>query len=146
MAGSVIEVRAHAGQTVARGDVLVVITAMKMETEIQAPCAGVVARVGNLAAGDAVVEGQIVVTIAASAGALTRPRLPRRAATTWAPVLDEVHTLQRLAHARLRDDSMEPGVVRQRDRGKLNCRRAHRAAARRGLVSRSRQRHRIFVV
>ena len=122
MAGSVIEVRAHAGQAVARGDVLVVITAMKMETEIQAPCAGVVARVGNLAAGGAVVEGQIVVTVAASAGALTSAAAAAPRSETWASVLDEVHTLQRLAAARLRDDSMEPGVVRQRDRGKLNCR------------------------
>ena len=66
------------------------------------------------------VEGQIVVTIVASTSALTGAA--PRSETTWAPVLDEVFTLQRLADARLRDDSMEPGVVRQRDRGKLNCR------------------------
>ena len=38
-------------------------------------------------------------------------------------VIDEqVEALQGLAHARLAPDSMEPGVVRQRSRGKLTCR------------------------
>jgi biotin carboxyl carrier protein len=117
LSGSVIEMRALARQTVARGDVLAVITAMKMETEIHAPCSGVVVRVANLAAGHVVAEGQIVVTIAASADA-SAPR----GDTTWASVLYEVRTLRRLADVRLRDDSMERGVVRQRERGKLNCR------------------------
>ena len=41
---------------------------------------------------------------------------------TWAPVLAEVATLQGLAHERLAPGSDDPGVVRQRSRGKLTCR------------------------
>jgi acetyl-CoA carboxylase carboxyltransferase component len=37
-------------------------------------------------------------------------------------MLDDVGALQRLAHARLAPDSQDPGVVRQRSRGKLTCR------------------------
>ncbi|MGB5757920.1 MAG: carboxyl transferase domain-containing protein, partial [Acidimicrobiales bacterium] len=40
----------------------------------------------------------------------------------WQPTLDDVNTLHRLAEDRLAPDSEEPGVVRQRSRGKLNCR------------------------
>ena len=41
---------------------------------------------------------------------------------TWLPVLDDVAELRRLAAARLAPGSNDPGVVRQRSRGKLNCR------------------------
>jgi acetyl-CoA carboxylase carboxyltransferase component len=119
MAGSVIEVRAQPGQAVVRGDVLLIVTAMKMETEVQAPCAGLVDDVQKLAPGDAVVEGQVLVTIAPSAAGGSDAGHGR---DSWAPVLEEVATLQGLAHLRLQPDSTEPGVVRQRDRGKLNCR------------------------
>jgi acetyl-CoA carboxylase carboxyltransferase component len=40
----------------------------------------------------------------------------------WAPVLADVAALQGMAHARLAPGSKDPGVVRQRSRGKLNCR------------------------
>jgi acetyl-CoA carboxylase carboxyltransferase component len=119
MAGAVIEVRARAGQTVARGDALLIITAMKMETEVLAPCAGVVASLQKLAAGDSVVDGQIVAAIAPSAA---NGEASSRGAAGWDATLDEVRTLQGLAHARLRPGSTDPGVVRQRERGKLTCR------------------------
>ena len=52
----------------------------------------------KLANGDAVSEGQVVATI------VPRPRAAplshRVAKTTWAALLDEVRTLQALAHAR----------------------------------------------
>ena len=40
----------------------------------------------------------------------------------WQPLLDEVRTLQGLADLRLAPGSQDPGVVRQRNRGKLTCR------------------------
>ncbi|HET6473196.1 MAG TPA: carboxyl transferase domain-containing protein, partial [Pseudomonadales bacterium] len=40
----------------------------------------------------------------------------------WQPLLDEVRTLRGLAEERLRPGSTDPGVVRQRQRGKLTCR------------------------
>jgi biotin carboxyl carrier protein len=59
-AGLVISVAVVPGQNVAKGDLLVVIEAMKMESKIVAEAAGVVKAV-RVAAGDAVKPGQILV-------------------------------------------------------------------------------------
>lgn len=121
MASSVIEVRATVGDTVAAGDTLLVITAMKMETEVTAPCAGVVSSMQELAAGDQLGDGDGLLTITPSAdGGDDGP--VQHGDNTWAPVLEEVRELQRLAEERLSPTSMEKGVKRQRDRGKLHCR------------------------
>jgi pyruvate carboxylase len=61
MPGSVVDVKVAAGATVAKGDPLVVLSAMKMETIVASPIAGTVARVAvkkgdTLAAGDLLVE------------------------------------------------------------------------------------------
>ena len=42
MPGNVFKVECKVGQTVAAGDVLVILEAMKMEIEVAAPCAGTV--------------------------------------------------------------------------------------------------------
>jgi biotin carboxyl carrier protein len=60
LAGLVISVAAHAGQAVGKGDLLLVLEAMKMETKIGAAAAGVVKAV-RVAAGDAVKPGQVLV-------------------------------------------------------------------------------------
>jgi acetyl/propionyl-CoA carboxylase alpha subunit/acetyl-CoA carboxylase carboxyltransferase component len=119
MAGSVVELTAAPGTEVAAGDVLMVVSAMKMETAVTAPCAGVVAELAPVEIGGAVAAGQIVATITPSHGAgPTRTH----GEDTWAPLLDEVATLQAIAHARFAPGSTDPGVVRQRSRGKLTCR------------------------
>jgi geranyl-CoA carboxylase alpha subunit len=58
--GRVVEVAAAAGGTVAKGDRLVVLEAMKMEHEIRAARAGRIAEVG-VKPGDQVVPGQVLV-------------------------------------------------------------------------------------
>ncbi|MFO7586947.1 MAG: biotin/lipoyl-containing protein, partial [Gemmatimonadota bacterium] len=63
IAGTVLELRCAPGDRVDRGQVLVVIEAMKMRTSIAAPAAGVV-RAVPVAAGDAVREGEILVEFA----------------------------------------------------------------------------------
>jgi biotin carboxyl carrier protein len=63
MGGVVMEVLVKAGQTVAAGDRLVIVEAMKMKTPIMATRAGQVTRV-LVAAGEAVEAGQPLVTIA----------------------------------------------------------------------------------
>ncbi len=121
MGGSIVEVPVKAGETVNAGDTLMVISAMKMETTVTAPCAGTIRELQPLAKGDTVAAGQIVATItpsARTADAKSREYGPE----SWAPVLKEVHTLQDLAHRRFAPDSKDPGVVRQRNRGKLTCR------------------------
>jgi len=60
IAGTVVEVKCRAGDSVKQGDELLVIEAMKMNTSIAAPAAGAVKRV-PVAAGDAVREGQVLV-------------------------------------------------------------------------------------
>jgi pyruvate carboxylase len=61
MPGSVVDVKVAEGQAVDKGDALVVLSAMKMETVVSSPVAGtiervVVAKSDTLAAGDLLVE------------------------------------------------------------------------------------------
>ncbi|MDS4013536.1 MAG: biotin/lipoyl-containing protein [Candidatus Accumulibacter sp.] len=63
MGGVVVEVNVKVGQTVAAGDQLLVLEAMKMKTPITSARAGQVTKV-LVAAGDAVDGGQPLVTIA----------------------------------------------------------------------------------
>ena len=68
MPGVVIAVHAAEGQTVARGDTLVVIESMKLETAIKAPRDGVIAAV-HVAVGKTFDRAAPLVTLAPEAGA-----------------------------------------------------------------------------
>ena len=122
MAGSLVELRVKEGTAVAAGDTLMIISAMKMETTIAAPCFGLVSAVQELNEGDHVAAGQVVAVITRSESLADRVSPQQRGDQTWAPILEETNTLQSIAHARLAPGSDEPGVVRQRSRGKLTCR------------------------
>ncbi len=61
--GVIIEVSVKEGDTVAAGQKVAVLEAMKMENEIQADRAGVVTKI-NVSKGDSVLEGATIVTIA----------------------------------------------------------------------------------
>ena len=63
MPGNIISVNVKAGQAVKKGDVLLILEAMKMENEIMAPVDGTVGTV-NVAAGQTVQSGQQLLTIA----------------------------------------------------------------------------------
>ncbi|MEQ9454388.1 MAG: biotin/lipoyl-containing protein [Phycisphaeraceae bacterium] len=63
IAGNVLDVKVKAGDTVAQNDVLLVLEAMKMETNVSSPRAGTVAEV-RVKSGDAVTSGQVLVTFA----------------------------------------------------------------------------------
>ena len=62
MAGKILAVKANVGQSAKRGEVLLILEAMKMENEIVAPEDGTVASI-NVAAGDAVETGQVLATL-----------------------------------------------------------------------------------
>lgn len=62
MPGTIVKVNVTAGQAVKKGDVLVVLEAMKMENDIMAPQDGVVASV-NVAQGASVNSNDLVVTM-----------------------------------------------------------------------------------
>ena len=62
MPGTVMSVKVSAGQAVKKGDVLLVLEAMKMENEIFAPCDGTVAAV-SVSQGDAVESGKVLVVL-----------------------------------------------------------------------------------
>ena len=120
-AGTVVEWLAEVGATVAAGAPLLVVSAMKMESVVAAPCAGVVAAKQALGVGDAVAAGQTVAALAP----FEADSADAQAATTedtWAPMLEDVAAMRRLAHERLAPGSEDPGVTRQRSRGKLTCR------------------------
>jgi len=120
LVGAVIEVNVAVGDDVTVGDTLLVVTAMKMETLVTAPCSGVVTQLAAVGEGDPVIAGDVLAVIAPSAdGAVaTAPR----GENTWGPTLDDVAMLEKLAHERLAPGSADPGVVRQRNRNKLTCR------------------------
>ncbi len=63
IAGVITAVTAMAGQTVAKGDPVLTIEAMKMETNIGAPVSGVVKTV-HVAPGDAVRSDQVLLELA----------------------------------------------------------------------------------
>ena len=62
MPGKIIDVKVGTGASVKRGDVILILEAMKMENEIVAPQDGTVASV-NVSAGDAVEAGAVLATL-----------------------------------------------------------------------------------
>ena len=63
LAGTVVQVKVTPGQSVSAGEVVLILEAMKMETEIRTPRAGVVAEV-KVKRGEGVTVGQALVTLA----------------------------------------------------------------------------------
>ncbi len=62
MPGKILAVKANAGQAVKKGDVIMVLEAMKMENDIVAPQDGTVASI-NAAVGDSVEAGATLATL-----------------------------------------------------------------------------------
>lgn len=62
MPGNVLKVNVKVGDTVAEGQAVAVLEAMKMENDIVAPSAGTVASV-NVSVGDSVNSGDVLVTL-----------------------------------------------------------------------------------
>ena len=62
MPGKILDVKASAGQSVKKGDVLMILEAMKMENEVVAPQDGTVASI-DVAAGDSVEAGAVLATM-----------------------------------------------------------------------------------
>lgn len=119
--GQLVELAVRQGDTVGTGDTIMVVSAMKMETVVSAPCSGTIAEVQPLIPGELLVAGQVVVVMTpAEAGTGIEHEASRD--STWVAMMEDVATLREMGEARLGPASDEPGVVRQRDRGKLTCR------------------------
>jgi len=119
MSGNIIEITVSLDNHVKAGDTLLVISAMKMETTITAPCSGIISDMGDLSIGVGVAAGEVVLAIEPSED---DDSIEFERNHAWLPVLEEVETLKGLAEKRLAVGSLDPGVVRQRSRGKLTCR------------------------
>lgn len=63
MAGIVEKVAVKVGQAVSAGDLLCVVSAMKMEVNVSAPADGVVTSIAVPSVGYRVVEGALLVTL-----------------------------------------------------------------------------------
>ena len=118
---AVAEIRVREGDTVSLGDTLLVVSAMKMETMLTASCAGIVTAMQPLQVGDTVAAGQVVAVVSPSPDrSQLSPHI--KSEQPWRSMLEEVRVLQDFAKQRLEPGSDDPGVVRQRARGKLTCR------------------------
>lgn len=62
MPGKILSVKASVGQAVKRGDVILILEAMKMENEIVAPEDGVIASI-DVSSGDSVESGTLLATL-----------------------------------------------------------------------------------
>jgi len=62
MPGKILGVKANPGQAVKKGDVILILEAMKMENEVVAPQDGTVASI-NVAVGDMVESGDVLATL-----------------------------------------------------------------------------------
>jgi oxaloacetate decarboxylase alpha subunit len=62
LAGNIFKVHVGVGDTVAAGDVIVILEAMKMETEVRAPHGGTVSAV-NVKEGDTVAVGDMLISL-----------------------------------------------------------------------------------
>ncbi len=62
MPGKILDVKASTGQAVKKGDVLMILEAMKMENEVVAPQDGTVASI-DVSAGDSVEAGAVLATM-----------------------------------------------------------------------------------
>ena len=62
MPGKILGVKANPGQAVKKGDVLLILEAMKMENEVVAPSDGTVASI-NVSVGDMVESGDVLATL-----------------------------------------------------------------------------------
>jgi len=62
MPGTILDVKVKVGDTVKRGDILVILEAMKMENEIVAPQDGTIASV-NISKGSSVNSGELIISM-----------------------------------------------------------------------------------
>lgn len=62
MPGKILGVKANPGQAVKKGDVILILEAMKMENEVVAPSDGTVASI-NVSVGDMVESGDVLATL-----------------------------------------------------------------------------------
>ena len=62
MQGKILSIKASVGQSVKKGEVLMILEAMKMENEIVAPENGTIASI-NVASGDKVESGAVLATL-----------------------------------------------------------------------------------
>ena len=108
----VVQWQVQAGETVAAGDVLVILEAMKMEHEIRAPQAGQVGEV-FFASGETVDEGEVLLTLRPLSGAVASP-VARADATGSAPAAERADLQKLQVRLAFTQDAQRPEAVAKR--------------------------------
>ncbi len=85
MDGTILEWSVVAGARVNVGETLFVISAMKMEAAVAAPCSGTVTAIQTVRVGDAVIAGQVVAGITPDTGDAERDLAALDINETWTP-------------------------------------------------------------
>jgi len=117
--GIIAAVEVTAGTAVSAGQPLAVMTAMKMEYVIEAPCAGIVGRV-LIAEGDLVQENQTLITLHADTATTDTAAAPRDAGDLDHIRGDLAETQHR--HELTRDAARPDAVARRRKTGQRTAR------------------------
>lgn len=63
MSGLIEKVCVKVGQSVSSGDVICVVSAMKMEVKVSAPCDGIISSIAIPAVGYRVIEGALLMSL-----------------------------------------------------------------------------------
>ncbi len=118
MQGTIVNIAVAAGDTVRRGQMLVVMSAMKMEHVVNAPVSGHVVRVW-VSTGDTVAEGQTILSIEAGAEGVDADET-RESVNLEVIRADLAEVQQR--HAVTRDAARTDAVARRRKTGQRTAR------------------------
>ena len=121
--GVVVELRVEVGDQINVGDALIVVSAMKTETLVESNVSGVCVAVQSVDPGAKIGAGDMIAVIdtAMQGSGKWESGVELPESETWNHIMKDIELRHQIAIDRL-NDLNDPGVARQKSRGKLTCR------------------------